>query len=372
MKPATQLILTLSAIATFTAAPAAIVWAIDPLQIYRARSDQPIDLQRLPRYQIAGLIHTYLADSSKSFDTIIMGTSLSQNFAQSQVQAALGSSGVIKMAMAGAWAQTQIFIVDRALQTENVKRVIWEINDRSFAVMPTNEANANHVFPAYLYEGGLGLHQYLFNVDNLIESLRQLHLLNQTSEWRAQGDEWGTWYYSDALWHDKRAKHKRNRFHQYRKDLAKGMLKPYPTIESLLKAFPPPERYVAIDEIITLVKKHTTVSFDFFIPPVSVAFYAHQEPQDLSLRFGMANYAVKHLATLPNVRLFAFNNVSEIVTDLSLYRDLSHYHPDINAWISETIAAGDHQLTAANINAYEEAWYRLITAFRVTDLDTGT
>ena len=353
-------------------APAAVVWAIDPLQIYRARADQPIDLQRLPRYQIAGLIRTYLADPSKSFDTIVMGTSLSQNFAPSQVQRALGSGGVIKMAMAGAWAKTQVYVVEQALQSGTVDRVIWELNDRSFAVMPTDKANANHVFPTYLYDGGIDLYQYVFNIDNVLESMRQLGIMTPSGEWRPQGDEWGTWYYSHDHWHKKRANHWRDRFGEYRKALSKQMLLPFPTVASLLSAFPPPDHYTGIDEVVQLVKRHPGVAFDFFIPPVSVAFYAHKDPKELALRFAMTRYAVELLGQLPNARLFAFNDLSEIVSDLSLYRDLAHFHPTINAWIAETIAAGDHRMTAANINAYEEAWYRLITAFRVADLDADT
>ncbi len=372
MRSRTQFILVLSSIAALIILPASLVWAIDPLQVYRARANHPVDLQRLSRYQIAGLIRSYLADPDKEFDTIIIGTSLSQNFAPSQVKETLGSSGVLKMAMAGAHVPTQLLVAKRALQEPTLKRVIWELNDRSFALMPADKVNANHVFPAYLYQGGMALRKYLLNIDNVEECLRQLGIMTGSDEWRPQGDEWGSWYYSDEHWKKKQKKHKRNHFGAYRKALKQKVLLAFTTPEQLLQQHPPSARYSGIDQVASLVAQHPNVQFDFFIPPVSAAFYACKDPAELSIRFGMTRYAVKQLSHLPNARLFAFNDVEAIVCNLSLYRDIAHYHPDINRWILEAIEHNKHRLDSSNIDAYEQAWYYLIRAVRVTDLDTGT
>ena len=87
------------------------------------------------------------------------------------------------------------------------------------------------------------------------------------------------------------------------------------------------------------------------------------------LRFGLTRYAVEQLSPLSNARVFAFNDVKDIVMDLSLYRDLAHYHPSINAWIAETIASGEHMLTTKIIDEYEATWFSLVRSFEVSDLD---
>ena len=370
MKPATQLILTLSAIATFTAAPAAIVWAIDPLHIFRPKSNTLENLHHLPRHQNAGLIRSYLSRADFGFDTIVMGTSLSQNFSPLQVQHALNTGRVLKMAMSGAMPHTQVSVMSRALQETTLKRVIWEINDRTFAWKPVDTINTNHTFPHYLYGHWSDLYQYIFNIDNLKTAAESIGLRQApTGWWTRQGDEWGSWHRGEDHWHKFREKHWNKHFDAYRAAVAKQVFEPYPTIGAMCDEYPRPELYQGVDLVAELVRLNPDVVFDFFIPPISTAFYAHKDPEEFVLRFGLTRYAVEQISPLSNARVFAFNDVKDIVMDLSLYRDLAHYHPSINAWIAETIASGEHMLTTKTIDEYEATWFSLVRSFEVSDLD---
>ncbi|MCB9991573.1 MAG: hypothetical protein H6867_09410 [Rhodospirillales bacterium] len=82
--------------------PAAIVLVFDPFFVYH----KPLFIKDLgfdgtDRYQNAGLINSWLADPDEPFDTVIIGTSMTQNF---PVTAIRNEDGIhaLKLTLAGA------------------------------------------------------------------------------------------------------------------------------------------------------------------------------------------------------------------------------------------------------------------------------
>src|SRR5882724_1518077 len=101
------------------AAAVALNFIVDPLQVFRPAKLFAAMYSQDGRLQNAGLIR------SQDFDTLLMGTSLSIHFRQSDIDRALGVKS-LKLAMTGSSSREQAFVLSAAL-ARGPKRVIWEV-----------------------------------------------------------------------------------------------------------------------------------------------------------------------------------------------------------------------------------------------------
>ena len=98
--------------------------------------------------------------------------------------------------------------------------------------------------------------------------------------------------------------------------------------------------------VASLAAEHPDTEFYVFIPPYSMLWW------DDAVRSGMLDaylysegMAMRALLDCPNVRLFDFQNETDIVTDLELYMDTLHFSPDINALLLQYMLDGHGEIT---------------------------
>ncbi|MGY3462645.1 hypothetical protein ACVWW5_008095 [Bradyrhizobium sp. LM3.4] len=87
---------------------AALIYGVDPLQLFRSSRLVAPFYSDDTRVQNAGLIR------SQSFDTAFMGTSLAIHFRQSDIDHALGVHS-LKLAMTGSNSRQQGFVLEQAI-----------------------------------------------------------------------------------------------------------------------------------------------------------------------------------------------------------------------------------------------------------------
>ena len=63
-------------------------------------------------------------------------------------------------------------------------------------------------------------------------------------------------------------------------------------------------------------------------------------------------YEMELLVNIPNIRLYAYDDRDDIVTDLSLYKDMAHYGETVNSEILRAMAADEGRITADNYMDY--------------------
>lgn len=110
----------LAAVVMYSLAFMAFVYVIDPLQVYRAASYPPMFSEE-ERFQNPGLAKNY------EYDTIIIGSSMTQNFVPSDVDRVFGGK-TLKLSIEGSTAHEQYLTAKLALSTGQVKRVIWGLD----------------------------------------------------------------------------------------------------------------------------------------------------------------------------------------------------------------------------------------------------
>ncbi|MDR1031808.1 MAG: hypothetical protein LBL30_01630 [Holosporales bacterium] len=323
---------------------ATLVYIADPLCLYRY--DPKVPPYWDPRYQVAGFAKTY------PYDTIIAGTSITQLFSLKQIAAVLGGKP-IKMSFAGSAINIQQIAVKSAINSGQVKTVIWGIDRCYFSYLPNQYPET---FPIGMYNNSLIVHwQYMtLCYDNfaLVLAPLTLKLINRVPSF-SMSDELERYH----NWHDD---------HLFSSEL---MLKLFCDCFPIC---PPPltsnkADYTAgiknfYSDFLPLIKNNPSVTFIIFFPPYSLVAQKLNNISNSRSRTSDRKFRriiLAELAKLPNVKMFDFETDADIVANLDNYKDHNHYSKHTNAYMIELIAQGKNLVTSENIDRYQRKFDNL-------------
>ncbi len=346
---------------------AALNYAVDPLQIFRAARSFPPVYSQDSRLQNAGLIR------SQAFDTLLMGTSLAIHFHQSDIDRVLGVKS-LKLSMTGSGSREQVFVLDAAM-ARHPKRVIWAVDDWIFHDTPDIDTNAN--LPADLYRGNVrGIASYLFDGAMAKESLwvaaRSIPSLEPVTAslanealfkfWLRNVDDINTLQPSEdvgALYNARRAM----AAYSYITDPVRSRYLLDDTDYNMkIRVF---ER-----DAIGLIRKHPDVTFDIYLPPYSILQWValrETSPATLQSVYAFSAYFCRRLMELPNVRLFDFRSVEDVTHDLNNYSDVIHHSPAVDLKILDWLAQGNYRVDAAAPTAALDRLKTQVEAYRLAN-----
>lgn len=298
--------------------PAALIFTVDPLYIYRKSFliEEPIFVDS-DRYQTAGLINSYLADTSNKYDTIIIGTSMSQNFRIDE--------RTVPLTMAGGRSKELAAIAGKALATGNVKYVIWEVF-LSYTNPNPNDTHNEAPLPFELYNNTIWDDwPYVFSITSFRQTVALLR---------------------------GKTKHRRpmqtlNLWSQEEKDAFKKFQNPenIKTLRQSIKDFNLPFTHSAPAHLLSMpfpsvdqnllpyLQSNPQVKFDLFFPPVSYYDYITKGNEGFWKEMLMRRRVLEGVKDLPNVRIFGFDMIKGIGNDITIYRDSEHYP----AWVNDKI-----------------------------------
>lgn len=323
---------------------AALVYAVDPLQLFR--SSRLAFYSEDTRVQNAGLIR------SQTFDTAFMGTSLAIHFRQSDIDRALGVRS-LKLAMTGSNSRQQAFVLEQAI-ARGATRVIWAMDDFSF--VDAADIEADPYLSVDLYRRTTkGMASYLFSAamakESLFSLLRSVPPLQQPLT-RAAPYLPVKFALSDvddiyALPRD---------FDIAREYNAKRALAAFAYITSPVRS-----RFLAEgygyeamvrhfeQDAAGLIARHPDVTFDIYFPPYSILqFVAMRDasPATLKIVTDLTAVVASRLTQFPNVRLHDFRAIKAVTHDLGNYSDVIHHSPVVDAMVLGWLASGEYQVDA--------------------------
>ena len=318
--------LTLGLLLAVFAGTAGLVFFIDPFEIYRqaTRFTPPI-ASGTQSYSNAGIAKSY------DYDSIIIGSSMTENFVPSQLDSLFGGS-FVKLCINGGSPFNHRQMMEIAFRTHDVKRVLYCVDADAltyFFTQPKTE------MPDYLYDTSLAddVH-YWFNSSVLLHYVPQC-----LAAWGTQDPTLRDTMYS---WGD---------LYPYGAEYAlRGATFDGKTVEQK----PAPEPFVMSQQtmlnvehnIVPFVEAHPDTEFLFFFPPYSlVRWYGFYRGRTLAYHLSQAEAVAARLSGYPNVRLYDFRARTDWILDLSHYIDDYHYGPEINAAMAEDIAAGRCRVT---------------------------
>jgi hypothetical protein len=318
-------ILLVGAVASFN-------FVVDPFQFFRKPFlYQPAYFPGFQRYQNVGLARHY------SYDTVIIGSSVTENFYPSYVNRVLHVNA-LKLSISGSTAHEQALILAQAIASGQVKNVLWAVEAGSFFYGPKRVRDDQSPFPYYMYRwpGFLNV-EYLLAVETIRNSLAVLKGYGERDlEALETWDKRLTFSVPHVLraWNG-RCEHFKRRFHPA--TVPPGPLRSRELEQSIE------------GNLIRLISANPNINFWLFFPPYSILAYIPADSAQLTAQIPFERAVMQRLAPFPTVRVFDFQLATEVTHDLGNYTDPVHYSRRINEWIVDSIASDRFRITADQI-----------------------
>ncbi|MEX3615022.1 copper amine oxidase N-terminal domain-containing protein [Paenibacillus glucanolyticus] len=325
-----------------------MTFVLDPFQFYRKATWYSPVFTGEQRYQNPGLARNY------PYDTIILGTSMTENFLPSEVGEALGGQA-LKLSMRGSTADEQFKIASLALETGKVKRVLWGLD--YFALKnPDEGTDAN--FPDYLYDDiWWNDYKYWFNYsayENFARGIAK-SLLGGTP----QNIEY---LYN---WNDEASYGSDQVMNAY--DRARNTEHYFGVNEEPLEEV----QHHFNTYVLSLVEAYPEVEFIVYSPPYSILrqkLWQDSNPARYSNQLEMKTWMFQQFNRYRNTQVYDFQAEADWTYDFSLFKDLSHHSQDINSRITWAISEGDvrYKVTPDNVEAFTERLSRQVDTVLIT------
>lgn len=119
--------------------------------------------------------------------------------------------------------------------------------------------------------------------------------------------------------------------------------------------------------VISLAKEHPNVTFYYFFTPYSAAWWAGIG--SVEHQISAEQYIIELILECDNIRLYSFNNRTDITTDLNHYKDNAHYATWINSLMLKWMHDGEYLLTKENYMDYLKEERTFYTEFDYASLN---
>lgn len=300
---------------------------VDPFEIYhRATAFIPPITNGTQAYSNAGIAKNY------AYDSVIIGSSMTENFTPSRLDALLGGH-FVKLCINGGSPFNHKQMMDMAFATHDVRRVLYGMDVDALTYFYTTPKAE---MPDYLYDDDLfnDVH-YWFNKTVLARYIPLcLRTLGQTDP--DQRDTMYTW--GDLYAYGKDAVLRQAPFTPGHVDQDAPQADPQLSQQSKLNV-----QY----NILPYLREHPDTAFTIFFPPYSLLYWhAFYAGGDLGYHLTQKEALVRELLAFDNAQIFDFQSEMTWITDLSNYIDARHYGPQINDAIAEAIAEGRYRVTS--------------------------
>ncbi len=331
---------------------AAVVFVFDPFYHYHKPWLGLKAVLHDKEYQCVGTLRNF------DYDALLVGSSVMENNDNSWYDEAYGVHSIKAIRSYGATADL-CYLMDIAYENHDIKRVFYNIDPASLSASDQTTYESTGC-PMYLYDRNpFNDVQYLFNKDVLLSKI-PYQVANSF-----MGDYNENLSYNWAKWKS------------FSQDLA---LSGYARAKEAADMMEEDAYQKQLDANIALLTKevaaHPETEFIFFYPTYSMLWW------DGIVRSGERDAYIynekemtKALLEYDNVRIFCFQNLPEVATNLDNYMDTIHFTPDINRLMLDKIIAGECEMTKDNyvevIDGVKDFSDRVVDEFLVPYLDEG-
>lgn len=321
---------------------AGLNFLFDPLQFYRKAAFYQPAFSKEQRYQNPGLARNY------DYNTIIIGTSMTENFVPSYVDKTLGVK-TIKLSMSAATAREENLIMQVALRTGRIQNVIIGLDFGSLRGPVNQVETSSGPFPYYLYDQHFYNDlPYLLSITTLESSYNILrnsyyHITPEHSD-LVMINNWNSSYVYgsqvlEKIWQDEQIAKKEGTKKYDQMDFS---------LASMQSNFD--------QNILPVIKQNTQVNFIIFYPPYSVLRYRsiyEENPESFYNEMQIKRYVFDQVKHCPNVFLYDFQADQNLTFNLDKYKDYAHHSQEYNEYVIEAIARQDirYLVTSQNVNS---------------------
>lgn len=277
------------------------------------------------------------------YDAIVTGTSMTENFKTSEFNKLFNVQAVKVPYSGGSFKEINNAIAVAYKNGHKVKAVVRALD--GYGIVRDKNAMRTDLgaYPEYLYNDNVFDDlNYIFNKDVLEK--RCLPMLERNLKGLKGGiksfDVYSNW----------NKRYKFGRQYVIKNKLVVNLNKKQYML--------PGEKMILAKEniqqnIVSLARKHPETIFYYFFPPYSIVYYGNLINKGrLEQWISAEKLAIEMILECPNIKLYSFNLMSDITTNLDNYKDATHYGEWINSDILRYMKEGKGLLTKENYQEY--------------------
>lgn len=303
-----------------------VVFFIDPFNHYRADKDLTKIIHHQTYYQNVGIA------KNASYDTLITGSSMVQNFRADHFDQKTGSKA-IRLPFEGGILSDYITLIDTAIENNNDLKCIYFGLDNYLITGDSNLLNETERIPSYFVDNNIFTDvKYLLNKDVIFTYMRTYFGNKTRSDYNI---------YEMQMWENSNTVFSKEAVLDGYKKQEQAATQPIDLYEDS-----------ALNVSKTLCERianNPDITFIFFAPPYSILqWYSTVTAGKLDSNIFALKTIYGKLLKYNNVRLFYFQNIPELITNLDNYKDATHYRSSYNEYMLECFANGNYELTTKN------------------------
>lgn len=301
---------------------AAVVVYVDPFFHYHA--------------PIAGF--PYLVDNQLSqnpgmakhmrYDSVILGSSMTVNFNTHWFEDLMGLTA-IKLNYSGAYPKDQANIMEQIFASDNqVKAVFLGVDVMTYT---GGVEETKYPIPEYLYDDNIiNDVEYIFNKDVVLNYILRPIADPDKTDLSTVYASWWTDEYYNKQW----------------------VMHNYEPPEQVVEETPENAYLESVElnlaeNLCPYIEQNPDTVFYIFFPPYSILYWNDVMCENhLDATIAEYQYIADRVLAYDNVRVFYFPDQEWIVTNLDNYADYTHYHRDINYYMTQCFANGSCEITS--------------------------
>ena len=264
--------------------------------------------------------------AKQPFDAVILGTSMSQGFHCSDLDAACGCQS-LKLTCNGSSLAEIKFLADYARKYRKLKYVLLDCHLFTYAQEQTLDK-----MPLQLYSPQADLF--------LLKQSFSINLLSDNIEFVSRYLRGKVKVVSRDALYDWNSKNTCGE-----KQLARAVLFKTHKVYDYNDEFISKAKENIKKHLLPLFQESPETRFFLFFPPYSAMFYRGSDPAGY---IRLKEAVMELLLTQKNVELYDFQTEFSITENLECYEDLTHYSGRINAWMIAQIKKKSHLVTPEN------------------------
>lgn len=293
------------------------------------------------RYQNPGIAEHF------DYDTILVGSSMSENFKVSELNELFDCNSV-KLTYAATRTGNMNYMFEKAFATHDIKSVFLGLDiDPLFA----NPGSYYFSLPEYLYDNNIFNDvNYVLNKSVLLDASANQVYLNMTNS--VPDIDMAYNWNEDAVFSKE----------QVMNSVTWDILERKESIAH-------PE-YISNaqvnlhNNIIKHIESNPDTTFNIFYPPYNIMWWnMRMNEGDLEAILELVQYTSEELLKFDNVKLFGMQNITPLVTELDHYKDYNHYNSNVNSDILKWMKEDQYRLTSTNLESYIDDLTKLVTEY---------
>lgn len=306
-----------------------ITYCIDPLFHYHAPLEGLNYCLSSERYQNDGISRQF------QYDALITGTSMTENFKTSEVKELWGYE-TIKIPFAGGPFKEVNDAIVRALHYNPECKLVIRSMEPNYLTRPADYLKEDYILPTFLYDDNIFNDvNYLLSKEIALKYTYETIYNTRNKIEMESFDEYANW----------------NNHSSFGKD---SVLEKYSRPEKFEKVFLTDDEMENVIDTTNInfcqvAKENPDTEFIIFVPPYSIVWW------DYVNQLGRAGYyiecyelVIQELVKVDNIKVFCFWNEHELIENLDNYKDLEHYHEDVNSWMLEQFKKESNLLNQDN------------------------